>query len=558
MSSILDFVSRPGRAVLEFARSWATALIVAGGLAVTFALAYSIHTEERDHIRRTVRGEAEAVSRAVESAVNAHIDSLIEIVERWRVHKPSMADWEADARMQLAHSPGLEAIEWVDSSFKTQWSIYKGAKKVIDREAVFGEPPETALKRARDRTSPTVTRVIDLPHGGTGILIYVPIVAGANADRFDGFIGTVLNVQATMNGLLDIYLLRRYDLEIFEGEKLIYSRPGAQEETDKDWTQEAEMELHGVFWLGSLWKIRLWPTPKWVAEIHSRLELATLVTGVVATGFLVLLVRLFSLARLRASQLERANADLKIEIAERQRAQAMLADFTAMVVHDLRAPLNNVIGVLAMMRDGAFGPIGAEQAIWLDSVEKSGRGLVEMIGNYLDASKLESVGIELVKEDIDLGQLLRARLDGFMPAAQKKGIVLKDEVDPALPRVNADPRKLEQVLTNLLSNALKFTESGTITVTARLPPPMQGSGGAREHGSTIEVAISDTGVGVAAEEIGGVFEKYKQTASGATSAHKGTGLGLFICKMIVEAHGGTIRAESEEGKGTTMIVTLPV
>jgi signal transduction histidine kinase len=117
----------------------------------------------------------------------------------------------------------------------------------------------------------------------------------------------------------------------------------------------------------------------------------------------------------------------------------------------------------------------------------------------------------------------------------------------SMPHIAADPRRLEQVLNNLLSNALKFTpEGGEIEL------------GICPYKGEVEVWIRNTGVGIAPEEIGQLFEKYKQTTSGKTSKHKGTGLGLAICKMIVEAHGGRIWAESEPGKGTQFTFTLPL
>ena len=119
-------------------------------------------------------------------------------------------------------------------------------------------------------------------------------------------------------------------------------------------------------------------------------------------------------------------------------------------------------------------------------------------------------------------------------------------LDPSLPRIQADPGRLAQVFTNLVSNAIKFTESGTIEI-----------GGAPENGDEIKLWVKDSGVGIPADEIGDLFEKYRQTQSGKTSKHKGTGLGLVICKMIVESHGGKIWAESEAGKGTTFFFTLP-
>jgi signal transduction histidine kinase len=169
---------------------------------------------------------------------------------------------------------------------------------------------------------------------------------------------------------------------------------------------------------------------------------------------------------------------------------------------------------------------------------------VELISDFLDVSKLEAGHIELKKRTVDLRELLKASLESYSAVANEKQVGLKEEIDPLLPAVEADPRRLEQVLNNLLSNALKFTpEGGEVFV---------GAGGNGKH---VEIWVRDTGVGIPPEEIGQIFEKYKQTTSGATSEHKGTGLGLVICKMIVEAHGGSIRAKSEQG--TTFTFTLP-
>jgi signal transduction histidine kinase len=514
------------------------------GVTATLALSSAMSVRDHDHIQRTVDGEAEAVSRAIQSVVTSHIQSLLRMVRRWEFSKPSMLEWQDDARLVLEHSYGFEVINWVDSSFETRWSVYTGGQKTVDAESAFGEPRKQALEKARDLLAITVTRAIGLRHGGTGVLVYIPIFTGPAADQFDGFIVAVLSLNSTMTGLLDVNLLRRYDLEIIEGGKPIYTKPGAQKLTKEKWSQEADLKLYGVVWFGSLWKIRLWPTPSWLNEMRSVLDKVVLVAGIVLTALLVLLTHVFQLARSRAGQLETANATLKKEIGEREQAQAALADFSAMMVHDLRSPISTIISIATMMRDGLFGPVSADQAKWLGKVENTGRSSVELISDLLDVSKLESGHIELKKRAVDVGELLRTSLENYSVVASEKRVGLKDEIDPSLPPVEADPRRLEQVLNNLLSNALKFTpEGGQIFV------------GAGRNGKHVEIWVRDTGLGIPAEEIGQIFEKYKQTTSGATSEHKGTGLGLVICKMIVEAHGGTIRVKSEQG--TTFTFTLP-
>jgi signal transduction histidine kinase len=388
-----------------------------------------------------------------------------------------------------------------------------------------------------------VSRAIDLPNVGSGILIYVPVFRSSDAASFDGFIAAVLNIRSTMTGLLDVYFVRRYDIEILEKGKPIYIKPGARDET-RAWAREAASKLYGVDWLAPSWTVRVWPTPRWLQEMQSSLGRFVFVAGVLASGLLALLPYVFQLARSRAHLLEAANAKLKQEVGERVEAEGALADFTAMIVHDLRSPLSTVISILEGMKDGLFGPVAQDQLEWLQKGESTARGCAELINDFLDVSKLEAGRIDLKRQAVDFRQLLSASLENYALAADAKGIVLSNEIDRSLPPIEADPRRIEQVISNLLSNALKFTpRGGQIAV------------GAKCNEKEIAVWVKDSGVGIPPEEIGLIFEKYKQTTSGMASQHKGTGLGLVICKMIVEAHGGSIRVESEQG--TTFTFTLP-
>lgn len=233
-------------------------------------------------------------------------------------------------------------------------------------------------------------------------------------------------------------------------------------------------------------------------------------------------------------------------ILQSEAMEKLKEDFGAMIVHDLRSPLNTMMSSVSMMGEGLVGAFNEEQKKWLARIQESGQKMMSLINDFLDLSKLEAGKIELVKEEVDLKQLIQNSLDTYAVLAQDKKISLANRVDSTLPAVIADPRRLDQVLTNLLSNSVKFTgEKGTIEV------------GASRDGQETRVWVKDSGVGIPSQEIGLVFERYRQTTSGKTSKHKGTGLGLMICKMIVEAHGGKIWVESEINKGTTFFFSLP-
>ncbi len=242
------------------------------------------------------------------------------------------------------------------------------------------------------------------------------------------------------------------------------------------------------------------------------------------------------------------NAHLQAEIEERNRAEKTLADFTAMVVHDLRSPLSNVVSIAESLQNGLFGSVNEQQNKWLWKIENNCKSLIEHVSDFLDLSKIEAGHIQLVKKAVDLEALIHEILVEHSIQADKRRISLRSQIDRGLPTTWVDPRRFNQVLSNLLSNALKFSgDGGDIEV-----------GASRSNGNEVKAWVKDAGIGIASDEIGQIFEKYRQVSSGRSSGQKGTGLGLVICKKIVEAHGGRIWAESQEGRGATVFFSLPV
>ena len=228
-------------------------------------------------------------------------------------------------------------------------------------------------------------------------------------------------------------------------------------------------------------------------------------------------------------------------------ASKLQADFSAMIAHDLRSPLYTIIGVAEMMKDEIFGTLNEEQKNWLDRVRNNATGLVNLVSDFLDVSKLESGRIEISRTAISITDLVHNTVQNFGPLAKSKNIALSWEAHAPLLSIRADARRLDQVLTNLVSNAVKFTGQGG-TIQIRVRP---------DNNEGVRVEIQDSGVGISRAEIADLFQKYRQVKSLTVPAQKGTGLGLVICKMIVEAHGGKIWVDSEEGKGATFTFTLP-
>jgi signal transduction histidine kinase len=245
------------------------------------------------------------------------------------------------------------------------------------------------------------------------------------------------------------------------------------------------------------------------------------------------------------------NVRLFNEIQEKSRqleiAGKHKSEFLANMSHELRTPLNAIIGFSEVLLEKMFGEMNEKQEEYLKDIHSSGQHLLSLINDILDLAKVEAGRMELNLAKFHLPTAIDNALTLIRERALRHGIALAAEIDPQLGELHADERKLKQILLNLLSNAVKFTpEGGRITV------------GARRAGDMVEVAVTDTGIGIAPEDQAAVFEEFKQVGTDYTRKAEGTGLGLALTRKFVELHGGAMRLESETGKGSTFFFTLPL
>ena len=247
------------------------------------------------------------------------------------------------------------------------------------------------------------------------------------------------------------------------------------------------------------------------------------------------------------SRLEESNRELNEANAQLRELSAMKEEFLALTTHDLRSPLTVISGVINFFTSGRLGELTPEQKNMVEMMERNTQNLIELVNDLLDASKLESGTMRLDAASISLRALIEELREEMQPLAAEKEIALEELVPEDLPQLRADRAKLRRVLVNLVSNALKFTpRGGRVRVNA-----------ARED-SFVRVSVSDTGVGIPPDDLRDIFDKYAQARSRATRSEKGTGLGLYITRQLVELHGGKIEVKSEVGKGSTFSFTIPV
>jgi PAS domain S-box-containing protein len=232
--------------------------------------------------------------------------------------------------------------------------------------------------------------------------------------------------------------------------------------------------------------------------------------------------------------------------ADAERASAMKDEFLATLSHELRTPLNAILGWSKILCMPGVSPVDFQRG--LEVVERNARMQAQLIEGLLDMSRITSGKISLEIRAVSLVAVVEAALETVRPAAQAKGVVLTSTLDAPTGPVPGDPNRLQQVVGNLLSNAIKFTEKGGRVQVAL-----------RRVNSSFQIAVTDTGIGIAPAFLPHVFDRFRQADSSNTRAAGGLGLGLAIVKHLVELHGGTVRAESAgRGEGTTFMIELPL
>ncbi len=240
-----------------------------------------------------------------------------------------------------------------------------------------------------------------------------------------------------------------------------------------------------------------------------------------------------------------AEERLRETMEKAQAADRIKSAFLATMSHELRTPLNSIIGFTGIMLQGLTGPLNPEQHKQMTMVQSSSRHLLALINDVLDISKIEAGQLTLAPAPFDLRTSLEKSLKLVAPLAEKKGIGIAADL-PDLPwTIVADQRRVEQVIINILNNAIKFTEAGQVGLSCQ------------DEGDTFAIKCTDTGIGIRKEDISSLFQPFHQVDTGLSRKREGTGLGLSICKKILDMMGGEIEVQSRLGEGSTFIVRLP-
>ncbi|MBW5447976.1 response regulator [Cohnella sp. CFH 77786] len=270
----------------------------------------------------------------------------------------------------------------------------------------------------------------------------------------------------------------------------------------------------------------------------------------VFTGMFIFLCCMGTIVLMRENEVHRQVHGYSRELEEKNRKleeiDKLKDEFLANTSHELRTPLNGIIGITESLLEGVAGPLNELARSNLSMVVSSGKRLSGLINDILDFSKLKHSGVALFIQGVDLKRSADGVANVLQPLAQLKDIRLANRIDDRLPLAAADENRVQQILYNLVGNALKFTEQGYVEITAHVDGPW------------IYVSVSDSGIGIPADKMEAIFEPFEQGEGSAAREYGGAGLGLAISKKLVELHGGSLGLVSVPGRGSTFTFTLPI
>ena len=453
----------------------------------------------------------------------------------------------------LRDAPDLLSVYMLDSTGRASHVFRRTEREdVADRNRnhfAFSNRARALLRANRTRSA-ALTTTVPLSDGSRGMLAYAPVV---REDRVIGYVGAALAYGPLFNDALAGQLRGHFAYRILDEAGTVIAESPEYPAHPANHVQSEVVLPGGVRWTLDVAISRFQPfTPR----------LITWIVGLLLLGLLASLV-LREEARARRSAahthdlelLTRGLLDANTRLEERAQqiaeANRGKSRFLANVSHELRTPLNAIVGYNSLALDGLYGTLPGPLQAAHERIGAAAEHLLGLVNDVLDLSKIEAGRLEVHPEPLSIEGVLDSVLTVIEPIAEAKGLRIDLIVDPRLPLMKTDPRHLRQILLNFVANAVKFTERGSVTITARLHP---------EQAEMVRVVVEDTGIGIAAEDLERIFEEFEQVrpSGRGDSIQRGAGLGLAIARKLARLIGATVHVESELGSGSRFTLDIPI
>lgn len=496
----------------------------------------------------TVEATARGLAREVEDRVQTMIRSLEHLQEhgreaRWR----STQDWQNHARLTLGAFPSFVAAHWTDASAERRtmagderWATESAAPLIVHPRFL------ESLALASERGTPVVAGPFPHPGGPLFQVVLPPVEPGS------GYLAAAFSARRAIGGLVEAVAPGYRVVVRAAGEEVFAGGAGAEPETSQRWAVRLPLELPG----GLDWQMSVAPGTELLAGQRTWLPEAVLLAGLIIAFLLTLTLRYGELAEARArdfelmvhqrtDELQLALDRLREENRERRRTENTLRRFLITLGHELRNPLGSLTTALEVLERGGDDEAISERMRQI--LRRQLGHLGRLVDDLLDISRIEQGKMVLRTERLDLAELVEEVAESHRAQAEAAGLALRAEVPGEPVWVEADATRLLQVLENLVSNSIKFTDPG-----GQVSLVLEAVAG------EVVVRVRDTGCGLEPEELERVFEPFAQTDEAQRRMSGGLGLGLPIVKGLVEAHGGRLEAASPgRDRGTELTVRLP-
>lgn len=532
--------------------------VAAGGMTVTLLLWQALLVREHRGFEATIASTVAHVESEIRARMEARMLTLARLAERqgrWKVL--SQEDWTADAETIVRDFPGFQAISWIDSSLHVRWAAPLAGNEALIGSEITAEPQRLALfERVRKTRAPRVSGTMDLLQGGRGFVMYVPIFRGENivgviggGFRADVLFATIL--QGVASG---------YSLVVMTADEELYHRLSDDSTLEAEWGQKTKIEFAGV-----QWQVRVWPQAATLAQQQSLLPSWALVSGLLATTLLSVVVALAQARHHQARMMNITNIELRQENAKRReaekavhvlnieldrrvrertialaRANADLRQLAFVAAHDLQEPVRMVSTYTQLLARRYQGKLDADANRFIGHTVEGAARIHTLLTDLLAYLQLDIA--ENDRRATSCEEILESVLSGLHRTITATAAVITHN---PLPTVHGNGTQLALVFRNLIENALTFHQSALPRVHLW----------AERQEEVWRFAVRDNGIGIEPEYGERIFLMFERLHTQAE--YPGTGMGLTLCKKIVERHGGEMWVESQLGQGATFYFTIP-
>lgn len=547
---IIAFVWREREAGETWALRWLPGVLGVCVITGTLMLWRVAEAQEMSHIDRTVSSKTDIVKDHIQDQTTTRVLALVRMANRWETHgRPARAEWVSDADLYLEHYTGLSSISWITPSFKSQWNVSK-KNELLGLDSVLGHESDLyrALIDQKKRREPVILHSAGTAGGERAITASVLI--SRDGKGFEGFISGTFNANQLFDSVVLHEVKDDYSVAVYDGNDELYRHSKKAFEENSRWARELSVGLYGANW-----RVRVWPEAELLKSLKSPLPEVILAAGLSASLLLALLVHFVQTSQKRAIAAETANFALGVEVAERKRAEEEVAKkaselersnselehFAYVASHDLQEPLRIINGYLQLLARRYKGKLDDSADEFIDFAVEGGKRLQRMISDLLTYSKAGRVS-DLTH--VDCSDLFDRTVPNLRASIEESGaVVTRGE----LPRVLAIEPQLEHLFQNLISNAIKYRRADTqprVHLSAEL------------NGDKWLFSCTDNGIGIDPKHSERIFVMFERLHE--KDEYSGTGIGLALCKKVVNNHLGSIWVESRPGAGSTFYFTIPL